>query len=234
MNNEEMDRVLNRLRKMLAMANDKANIHESAVAAAMAEKLMRKYQIEMADVLAGDEGFTARDVNEEFEWCGNGDDAWKGWIAIGVAKLNECEVTFRGHKISKGYLFIGIGPDPAVAAEMFKYLTRETSRLCKMAKLPNRGAMNSFMKGCGSELADRLKELREQRQAEFQASAGGKALVIHKQALMEAAGWKVTYRTGGKMHTSDWSAFNSGRAAGAGINLNDQITNGGSNGPRLE
>lgn len=220
--NEETRKVIERIRKMLAMANDKANIHESAVAASMAEKLMRKYQLDMADITPPEQMYGARDVNTEYQWTGSRADAWVEWIAVGAAKLNDCEVKYTGSKrnLSMGFQFVGVGPDPTVAAEIFKYLTGEVQRLAKAIK--GRKQINSFRMGAGSELSSRLAELKRQRDQEFRAKATGTALVIHKKALIEQEYGHFGYGSS-KTQASDYDAYHQGRQAAKGINLDDQI-----------
>lgn len=222
--NVDMEKILSRIRKMLAMANDKANINESAVAAAMAEKLMRKYQIEMSDVLTGADGFGAKDINEEFEWWGpSKNEKWQQWILTGVCKANDCHAMFRGYGLNRGIVIVGVGPDPVVAMEMYQYLTRETLRL---AKGQPRASLNSFKQGCGNILHRRLKELAAERKKQFAAASTGKDLVIHKAAILEAEYGKFSYSHSGGS-PSDAQAYANGQAAGAGINLSEQITGAG-------
>lgn len=50
--NTELDAVIRRVQKLLAIAqDDRANEHEAAAAAAQAEKLMRKFQIDHTDFI---------------------------------------------------------------------------------------------------------------------------------------------------------------------------------------
>lgn len=219
--NDDMERVIERVRKMLAMANDKANIHESAVAAAMAEKLMRKYNLDMSDVEIAELG--AKDVNQEFEWTGGKTKAWQEWIAVAAAKLYDCEVTYTGHKLNQGLAFRGVGPDPTVAAETFKYLRNETLRLAKIM-VRGRKELNSFYAGCGDMLARRLQELKQERDNEFARSATGTSLVVRKQDLIAQVYGQTRYGRAGSYSPSDAQAFYAGREAGKGVNLSDQIT----------
>lgn len=221
--NEETKKVIERIRKMLAMANDKANVHESAVAAGMAERLMRKYQLDMADITPPEQMYGARDVNAEYQWTGGRADPWVEWIAVASAHLNDCEVKYTGHKsnLSMGFQFIGVGPDPTVAAEIFKYLHGEIQRLAKQVK--GRKQINSFRTGASSEVSYRLRELKHERDKEFRAKATGTALVIHKKALIEQEYGSFCYGSA-RTNYSDAEAYHAGRRAGAGINLADQVT----------
>ncbi len=54
---DSMDKVLERIRKLLALANDnRADTQEAAVAAGMAAKMMAKYQVDAADVIIAELG----------------------------------------------------------------------------------------------------------------------------------------------------------------------------------
>ena len=219
--NEETAKVIARIRKMLAMANDKANVNESAVAASMAEKLMRKYQLDMMDIMPPEQLYGAKDINSEYQWTGGKAAPWMEWVAVSVARLNECEVKYDGYKMAMGFQFVGVGPDPTVAAEIYKYLVGEINRLAK--NVQGRAAINSFKKGAGHEVSQRVRELARQRKADFESKSTGTALVIHKAALIAQSHGEFQYGKSKKATASDWDAYYQGRRAGAGINLQDQV-----------
>lgn len=230
MNNEgknERDRILDRIRKMLAIANGGANVNEAATAAAMAERLMRKYQIDQADVIV--EELTADSV--EAETVANGTKtmpAWVGWIAFGVAKANECEVTRarddRGRAVHR---FYGVAGDAEVAGEMMRYLIGEVHRLAK-AYGGTRAETGSFRRGCGSALQKRLTAMAEDRRQDFTGTAAGTSLVLRKRDLIHR-GRSFKYGSAGRRREID-HGYMAGRRAGEGVSLRGQIRSQSANG----
>jgi hypothetical protein len=220
--NDEIERIKDRIRKMLSMANDKANINESAVAASMAEKLMRKYQLDMSDIEI--EKLDARDANSEYEYTGRSCPLWKQNLAVVLANLNDCQVRYSNHgEYSQGFLFQGVGPDPVVAAEIYKYLVNEVERLAK-ASVSGRKAINSFKIGAKDTLCRRLRELKAERDAQFAASSTGTALVVRKKDIIEDVFGQAQYGKGSGGARSDWEGYYAGKRAAEGINLSDQIS----------
>ena len=219
----EHDRIIEKIRKLLALADDGANIHESARAAEQAEKLMRKYQIANADVLAAE--LDASGIqDEEVRHSARSTPVWVGFIALGVARLNDCQViNTRG-----GVQFTGMVEDVEVASEMTRYLVRETDRLAR--RFPGtRGERGSFRRGCAGTLQRRMFDLAEDRKAEFQEASGGTALVVQKHSLIEQ-------HTGRKQQTRrssmrEGAGYRDGQKAGAGMRLDRQV--GGRNRSRI-
>ncbi len=218
MERKERQRILERIRKMLAMAEGQSNINEAATAAAMAENTMRKYQISEAEVMVKD--LDRGDVEDVMvDNHTRTMPTWVDWIAVGVARAVECEVT-RG---SGSHRFYGVGGDAQVAAEMMKYLVKEVDRLAK--KFPgDRGERGSFRRGAGSVLQDRLEDLGRERKEEFQQTSSGQELIVVKQQLIVAAHGEFSYTTGGRRR--EQFGYYEGREAGGNINLAKQIGEG--------
>lgn len=126
----EYAKVLDRVGKLLRMARGQANQHESAVAAAMAERLMREYQIEQCelvlDELCSGEGLGSEDVGT-WRRCPD----WQGLLAVATARLFECEVDRCEHPSRRGHetlRFYGYVADTTVAVWTFEYLVEDVRR----------------------------------------------------------------------------------------------------------
>lgn len=100
MTTENLEAVIRRVQKLLAIAeHERSDPNEAAAAAGMAEKIMRKYQLDYSAVIItalkkGD------DLSTEDIVCSaktNGTKTlvvapWIGYLAIAIANLNECHV----------------------------------------------------------------------------------------------------------------------------------------------
>lgn len=215
----DREKIMRRVRKMLAMAEGKANANESATAAAMAERLMRKYQLSQAEVLAQeiDKDAVAEDVVD------NGTKTmprWVDWISVGCARANECEVRRRGNG---AHVFYGVAGDSEVAAEMMRYLVKEVNRLAR-AFPGDRRAKGQFRTGAASALQERLLAIAAERKREFEQTATGTSLVLRKQDVIRQSAGAFRYRSSGRHRVYD--GYSQGRAAGDRISLNKQIRNG--------
>ena len=149
---------------------------------------------------------------------------------MAAARLNECEVQYQGFKTAQGFSFRGVGPDPTVAAEIYKYLAREVVRLSKIM-VTGRANISNFQKGAAHELSSRLAELKRERDAAFKATSSGTALVIHKKQLIMEAFGEAKYGNNNSKIRYD-SAYMAGREAGRSVNLDDQVS--GSRSKELE
>lgn len=103
-NNPELEGVMRRIQKLLAIAgDDRANPAEAAAAASMAEKVMRKYQLDHADIIASELRSKAPDVGDSAVFANMKRDdpkrpsltktpAWGQMLSVAIAQLYDCHV----------------------------------------------------------------------------------------------------------------------------------------------
>lgn len=235
----DMEKVLAKIRKMLAMAeNDRGdNINESAVAASMAEKLMRKFNLSHADVLLeelDDDSMVAYETNVGYK---SRVPTWVSAIIVATARLHDCEAQYNheGYRNKTGYhykkiiTFLGDKGDVIVAAWVFEYLMKEIKRHTNNYK-KEYGASNiatdSFRKGCASEVANTIMRMTREKEEEVRQHTTGTALVIRKKELIKEK-FKVEYSKGNRTRMGDWGAAMAGREAGASISVRQGINSEG-------
>ena len=207
---ENKESILRRIQKLLAIAgDDRADPNEAAAAAGMAEKVMRKYQIDHAELIMdglkqGHELGT-EDVIASAKTNGTKVKkvpAWAGWIAVAVSRFTECSAsivtTSSGEKAVRFYGFV---EDVKLASWTFSYLVATTNRLVTAYKATEdyahggRAVLNSYRQGVATGIVKALKELTEKKAQETKASSAGSALVVAKaQAIAEAYGNHPTRR----------------------------------------
>lgn len=230
----DMDSVMRRIQKLLAMANDgRGDANEAATAAAMAEKLMRKFNIENADLLikkvrAGDAQFATKSCSANMKRDDprrpplQNNPPWGQWLAYEVAKLNDCELR-QGRSATGAVLtFMGFDSDVQVAAWMFDYLVGELIKGCKAfnkAAPRSKVESNSFRMGFVGVLQEKVREMRKEKDAEMQEVVASRALVVSKtQALVEHFG-AFTYKESNSHAKVNGSAFRDGVAAGSKVDV---------------
>lgn len=235
MSDYDKDAVMRRIQKLLAMSQDgRGDPNEAATAAAMAEKLMRKFNIEHADVLvkeikAGQGSFGKYACSANMKR----DDPrrpplqknppWGQWLAFEVAKLNDCELR-QGREAngSAVLLFMGFDSDAKVAAWMFDYLVGELIKGCKaFNKAAPRTKIDSgsFRMGFVGVLQQKIRKMRAEKEGEMQQAVTSRALVVSKaQALVEHFG-EFEYRESESKARVSANAFAQGKAAGAKVDV---------------
>lgn len=237
------DEALDKIRKLLAMANDgRGNVNEAANAASMASKLMAKFQIDSAETMLGkiDEEELAQEWVRASGHAGAKEHAyrevplWCQWVGVGVAQLFDCKIDLcsKGSE-GIGVRYSGFRTDVTVATWMFVYLVDQVNRASE--EVSGRSEKANFKKGAGSVLQRRLKELLAERNTEFKAAGTGTALVVvnNKLARIQEEFGQQTFKKSNSSIT-DRDAYARGMAAGARINLNtNRPLEGGSNHARI-
>jgi hypothetical protein len=231
-----MEKILERVRKLLAMANDeRGNEGERDNALRMANNLMAKYQLDMADI--------PTEVRERDDPIGRFDvDGWYipwcNMIRGSVARLFSCKY-LQGGKINatRGrHIFIGRASNATTAMLMSDWIVKEALREAdRVAGHRLTPAGRSFGLGVASSLARRVTELLEKSAAELSREQGseiqsnGRDLVmIRANELSAADEWMRANIKVGKARATragnlDYDAMNAGRSHADKINLNKQV-----------
>lgn len=235
---EELANVVRRVQKLLAIANDhRADPNEAAAAASMAEKVMRKYQIDHATALsaslnAGLAEMSCAEVSANMKR----DDPqrtvlqkvprWAGWLAYRVAKLNDAETRLTTARMSGGaqVQFFGFAADVQVAAHTFDYLVgvliAAMRSFQRSGPVRTKAESESYRTGFVLAVCAKLQELRYEKDAEMQAAVTSRALVISKAGAIAAHFGAAEYKTVKRVApTRAAHAFLAGRAAGAAVDV---------------
>jgi hypothetical protein len=232
------DKILDRVRKLLELANNNLNVNEAANAAAAAQELMTRHAIGEA-MLAP----VADTVDEQIEADllyaqGKKHATWRGILAVVMAEVNQCKVFVQGGDLR----IIGRPSDAATVRYLFSYVIREIERLCKEEAgwrgNPGRVWCNNFKLGAVESVNKRLRESAAQARAAMRREASandtmgtGSAIVLVNNALAKLdkrtedvrafAQAKFKLRSRGTAHfRNDDSGREAGRRAGAHIELN--------------
>lgn len=108
------DELIQKVRKLLSLAENNNNEHEAISAAGKAQQLMAKYHLEYKDILEE----VKEDIVEMSYHAGTG-NKWKYQLAGIVAKNFRCHVYYVG---KRNIVFYGYETDAIIARETFKYL----------------------------------------------------------------------------------------------------------------
>lgn len=196
--NAELDSVIRRIQKLLAIAqDDRANPNEASAAAGQAEKLMRKYQIDNADLIMREikndvDALETVDVRADAITNGTKPKEVPPWARIlsaAVAKLNDVGARIvRTEELGACVRFYGYKSDVLVAKWMMDYLLATINRLAKAYretddyKINGRGVLADYRKGVVFGITGNIHKMVAEREAEMAAAAQtGRALMIVKQ-----------------------------------------------------
>lgn len=159
---ENMEKILNKIKNLLDLANNNSNEHEAIAAALKAQELMAKYNIEMDQL---DEKSDTKEIVEEvYEQTGKHEmRKWKIGLASIVAKNFRCRVWFRGR--ANDVVFYGYKDDAKIALQVFTFLYEAGNRFavryynkCKKEGMDTRGIMNTYLIGFRDGIAEVLEK----------------------------------------------------------------------------
>jgi len=243
-----LDKVIDRIRKLLALASS-ANENEAQAAAAAAAKLQEEYQIEAAQIeLETGEGIDDDIVADAWEAEGANRSRWEDAILLGLCKLHNVKVfvtkkrTLAGKKVAVSNLF-GRTSSIQTVKYTLAFLTNIGERLSRegyAAYLRNASTLgyiengkawgNSFRVGFGHRVHQRLCELENanRKYREQGINNGNQALVIVAKNDLAVRDAYAAYLRDGKIklrtssatgRVSNGNGYAAGQAAGSGVNL---------------
>jgi len=233
------EKILDRVRNLLRLAQGGANEHESAAAAAAAQRLLEAHRLDQAMLNVAEE--------RQAEEVGVSPDPldkskilvrWKNVLANGVARANGCRSYYDRRK---GLLqIVGAPSDVSAVRYLYLYLTREIDQLAARYAGKGRAWIHAWRVGCVETVIERLKSAREEGRLEAGAAAqsGGVSLARVNQGLaglarIEAQEASVLRWATANLVTKnvrrayvDPSGYSTGKVDGKNVNV--------ASGPRLQ
>tara|TARA_Y100000389_G_scaffold174756_1_gene184953 strand:- start:1524 stop:2219 length:696 start_codon:yes stop_codon:yes gene_type:complete len=218
-----VNRLISKINKLRNLAQNNSNANEAAVAAAMADKLMREHVITTADLDLS----VLLDADPVVEHRHNISRAsWTAQLAWAIGK--HCRVrVLRSYGNGGTFARIfGHQSDVEVFLYLYEVARREVGRAAKIHKksMPwlSRTAMTSFREGAVRGLSLKLKE---QRAAASQADTSTEVALRSRYQRAREWGDTVLKREGSRIGTygGGVGASHAGINAGRAINLNPGI-----------
>lgn len=253
----DLDAILRRVQKLLAIAADsRGDPNETAAAAAQAENIMRKFNLDHAEVLAAG---LKRDASAQMSSVRvkanmkrdepgrptvKRPPSWAGFIAFEIAMLHDVQTRFAWDSAMGGVVveFCGVDSDVQVAGWMFDYLVgqmiasvRSFGELHRQryGRAPDKVSSDAYRKGFVSAVNSQLRALRKGKTIELENHSAGTALVVAKKAAIEAHFGDFSYGTGKQQVVRDLNAAALGRAAGAKVDVTRRAVSGAAAAPAL-
>lgn len=145
-----MEKILNKIKNLLDLANNNPNENEAMAAALKAQELMAKYNVELDQL---DDKPETHEITEEiYRQSGKHEmKKWKIGLSVIVAENFRCR-TYTIDK--KDVVFYGYKEDAKIALQVFTYLYEVGNKLavryynkCKKEGKETRGVMNTYLIG---------------------------------------------------------------------------------------
>ena len=235
MNMEPPSKILDRIRKLLRLANDPSSPAEAALAAARAQALMFEHSINEA-ALEMDGGPAQAAIGEEEIDASPQRTTWKARLASHLCASNFCHLYTTTRRGVTSTMLIGRPDATATVRYLYAYLVNESERLARRDGIRGRTALNNYRLGVVNVIGYRL---RDQRAHDMHASANSKALVLVNR---EEAALKLYEKqkhprmtlTRPARATMDENARMAGERAGREVNLDGGGQRLGSTAKKLE
>lgn len=148
MSNKKVEEILDKVKKILALAGNNPSEEEAKSAALKAQQLLAKYNLSMKDL--GDDAEEKEELVFKSYTTGV-DKAWKYGLSAVVAKNFRCRVVWYGKKMLS---FYGFSTDTEIAYQVFEFLfktcekrSRYTADKAYREKGTSKGVYYSFSKG---------------------------------------------------------------------------------------
>lgn len=204
-----MEKILNKIKNLLCLANNNPNENEAIAAALKAQELMAKYNIELDQL--DDKKETREIVREVYHQSGKHEmRKWKIGLATIIAQNFRCKTYFMGR--SSDVVFYGYKEDAKIALEVFTYLYEIGNKFavryynkCKKEGKETRGVMNTYLVGFNDGVAEVLEK---------QCTA---LMIVTPKEVTESfeemtSGWKTVKST--LRLSGDTSAYSNGKSDG--------------------
>ena len=216
------DKVLDRIRKLLAMAGDTSSPHEAAIAAKRARSMMDKHQVSEVDLTT----MSASDMgHSDLELKQKTNNLFTSVLSVAVATYNDCQVKYVQAGPYLNARFEGMLVDSVCAIELFKYLRDEAYSQAERFHT-GRKDRHAYRVGFSSGVASQVREMMKERET-INIEAGpqiGTSLVVCKMQLVHKHFKPVKYTNSASSYSGSASAQQQGFQAGRKAGLNRQVS----------
>lgn len=232
------EKIIERIRRLLAMANDTSSPHEAGIAARRVQKLMEEYNLHNVESILSDledDANVGQETVTNFKVAGRSKKAakecppWVGRLSIAVARLFDCEVRITsaepltGVRGSVALAFYGYKTDLEVCKWTFEYLLNEVRRFNRQASKQygkgNRELLGDYRLGLVNGILQVIKEAAREKELAKQAvtSTGTSLMVVKHDAIAKKFGeFRYGVARGKRVNATAWEH---GVSDGKSVNL---------------
>lgn len=218
-----MERITEKIRKLLALANNNSNAHERNAALEQAQKLMAQYNISMMS-----DDSKKPEIGHQYESLGR--EIWEYQLSNAVAKLYYCKY-FTSKKRSESHCFIGTEVNRNTAIEITTYLRQSIKNEARLT-FDYPSDRKDFCVGATAAIAEKIKlALEAEALADNVNAISGQTqtkngLVHLRNTLVKQnsdyvkANWGNEYlRPGRTVYQNQGMGYSEGKKYGGSLNL---------------
>ena len=231
--------VLERIKKLLDLADKNPNENEAASAYAQAQKLLSRHKLDAAQVelLTGVPQTSEPIFNCSVPlYSGKRVIQWKCDLSASIAKLNDCKMYIGNTREGIQFRLIGRQSDIDIVSYLFESIVAQIEMASASALARGNGHgktfTNNFKHAATNEVIRRLMEAKNEVQTEFAKTNGTAAMVLVNSRMDEVEQWQKKNLPLGKRvvqgFRKDFDGWQQGKAAGQKVSLNPGL--GGSSG----
>ncbi len=152
------DKVIDRIKKLLALAGNNPNENEAEVAMKRAHRLLAEHNLDLADMTAsesaGQEPYTKE--HQDFKWRFR---PYGRTIAAAIAELYFCKMFYSRQEKLDHYTFVGRETNVAVAKMISESVCATLVAQARVGAMGDAGFETNFMAGAASRVARRCKAM---------------------------------------------------------------------------
>lgn len=222
-------KILERIKKLLAMAADVSSPNEAAIAADRAQKLMQQYNIENAASILVDleddtcvERFDTTDFKVSSRRPPTSIPTWASRLAVAVSRLYDCEVRATSSNVGNVQIsFYGYRTDLIACQWTYQFLISQIRRFNKQARgvIGSRSQLNDFREGLVTGIIENIRQMIKAKEAVASTNTG--LMVVKKNVIEKKYGeFKYGRRA---VQSGSSGAFAAGQEAGRSIRINTPI-----------
>lgn len=223
-----MRRTIQVLLEKAMLSQESGDVHiqnEANAWQAKAESLMNKYNIHKAECILKEKGDGLKFTEEESECLYQPDQDWESYLGLYISKAFDChfftsQSTWLGKYVA---VFTGRKEDVANCVYFFDYLQGAISSQARVRKLKNVKLKNSFGRGAGFGLKDRLKDLNNRNGL---SSEVRDLILFSEKALMDFIKQEHPGMRTAKAKKTNFDLFNQGVEYGKKVGLHQGVENG--------
>lgn len=222
--------IIRKIQDLLTLAKSD-NLNEATTAAGLAEAMIQRHRLTMADVVAAS-GERAEQVGEgEPLMRGARFALWKQRLAealsarYGCFLINDCRT--RGDHALR---IVGVASDMEIVRYMLAWIGAEISRLAGAEH--GMSAKNSFCNGAVTAIRQALEAAKKDAEADHARTQGTGAAIVLASRYDEAARWFKRFGGGGRITydrtpiRGDAQAYERGLVVGGAIHLGQALPGG--------
>jgi len=218
-----LDKVIDKISKLLAMANDTASPNEAMLAAKRARALMDKYDISVHDI---EKTQGSQFLETEYDTGSSKAFKWMSQLAAAAGQMNDCVVIIRGRGKAVLFAFQGFKGDAIVARLTLAYFIEACQRQCHASNARGSSEKNFFRLGFSHALSLRVNALITERTQSVVTPTGTALVPLKRRQVLAHFGESgKTYRlprTRGATQ-SEFDAFQQGVSMGHQLGLDQQL-----------